>query len=222
MENYAFSELELHQLEQAGTVQSFAPDEPICFEGDIANDLYIIRRGRVRVMFHSPNGAEITLSILERGKIFGESSFLTHSAHPTSVVAVNPVELIHCSIDLLLDCLRENCMLTKKLLQLCSNTMNQLSYLVHDLCFLNRYGRVASFLLRETQTENPGKGIAKDFLPYTHEEIGWCIGLDRATVTRVLASFKRQQLLETAYRSIRILDRAALARAASSGVLEQR
>ncbi len=218
MEQIRFSDEELVILSQEGTLLSFLPNQPIHFEGDSANDLCIVLSGRVRVIFHAQNGEEIVLRVVEEGRIFGESAFLRHSAHPTSVFAINHVELISCSIDQLLHCLGKHPQLTKKLLQLCSVTMNHLSYLIHDIHFLNRFGRVAAFLLRETANPNPERGVTETHLPYTHEEIGWYIGMDRATVSRVLNSFRKKGLLKTAYRSIELLDREGLDRAAKEGL----
>lgn len=216
MESVRFSDEELAVLSREGVRLSFLPDQPICFEGDSANDLFIVLSGRVRVVFDSLSGEEIVLRVVEPGCIFGESAFLRHSAHPTSVFAMDPVELVSCSIDQLLHCLGGHPQLTKRLLQLCSVTMNNLSYLIHDIHFLNRFGRVAAFLLREAET-SPGPADGS-VLNLTHEEIGWRIGMDRATVSRVLRAFREQGVIETAYRTIRVLDHDRLVEAAEDGL----
>ena len=40
---------------------------------DSSNNLYLILKGRVRVYLISKDGQEITLDIIDKGRIFGES-----------------------------------------------------------------------------------------------------------------------------------------------------
>ncbi len=213
-----FTEAELQKLEQVGPLRVYEPGQTIYFAGEPADSLYIIREGRVRVLLDALAGDEMTLEIVEKGRIFGESSFQSCSTRPTTVIAINHVALIDCTIATLLPYLQQDAELLTKLLQFCSNTMNHLSYLLHDVCFLDRYGRVASLLLRETAQANPDKGITENCLPYTHEEIGWCLGLSRATVSRVLQQFRCRGWIRSTYRKIEILNRGALRNVISVGL----
>ena len=54
---------------------------------DSSNNLYLILKGRVRVYLISKDGQEITLDIIDKGRIFGESSFLLNT-FKTSFVLV--------------------------------------------------------------------------------------------------------------------------------------
>ncbi len=211
-----FSNEELERLSQAGYLRRFARNEMIYLEGDVANTLCIIRRGRVRIMLSTPEGEELTVEIVEKGRLFGESSFLSKSLRPTTVTAVTEVELICCTIPQLIPCLCQNQDILTKLLQHCSETMNHLSYSLHSFRFLNRYQRVASFLLTETGTDNPDKEITGQCLPYTHDEIAMCLGLARPTVSQVLKEFERKGCVRCAYGRVYVLDRKSLEQAVST------
>ncbi len=211
-----FSNEEMERLSQAGYLRCFARNEMINLEGDVANTLCIIRRGRVRIMLSTPEGEELTVEIVEKGRLFGESSFLSKSLRPTTVTAVTEVELICCTIPQLIPCLCQNPDILTKLLQHCSETMNHLSYSLHSFRFLNRYQRIASFLLTETGTDNPDKEITGQCLPYTHDEIAMCLGLARPTVSQVLKEFERKGCVRCAYGRVYVLDRAALEQAVST------
>ncbi len=211
-----FTNEELERLSQAGYLRRFARNEMIYLEGDVANTLCIIRSGRVRIMLSTPEGEELTVEIVEKGRLFGESSFLSKSLRPTTVTAVTEVELICCTIPQLIPCLCQNPDILTKLLQHCSETMNHLSYSLHSFRFLNRYQRVASFLLMETGTDNPDKEITGQCLPYTHDEIAMCLGLARPTVSQVLKEFERKGYVRCAYGRVYVLDRAALEQAVST------
>lgn len=211
-----FSNEEMERLSQVGYLRHFVRNELIYLEGDVANTLCIIRSGRVRIMLNTPEGEELTVEIVEKGRLFGESSFLSKSLRPTTVTAVTEVDLICCTIPQLIPCLCQNPDILTKLLQHCSETMNHLSYSLHSFRFLNRYQRVASFLLTETGTDNPDKEITGQCLPYTHDEIAMCLGLARPTVSQVLKDFERKGCVRCAYGRVYILDRTALEQAVST------
>ncbi len=206
-----FSNEEIEKFSQVGSLYHFGRNEIIYLEGETADMLCIIKNGRVRVMLSNLEGEELTLEIVEKGRLFGESSFLSQSLRPTTVTAVTDVDLICCSISQLIPCLCQNPDLLTKVLQHCSETINHLSYSLHSFRFMNRYQRVAYFLLMETKTANVDKEISEQCLPYTHEEIGMCIGLARPTVSRVLKQFEQNGWVKCAYRKTYILDRNALA-----------
>ncbi len=205
-----FSEPEMEILAAAGYTKTYHPGEFIYLEGETADMLYFIREGRVRVMLNTENGQEMTMEILEKGRLFGESSFLSQSVRPTTVTAVTEVVLISCSLQELIPCLCDHRELLIKLLQHCSETMNHLSYMLHSYRFMDRYQKVASFLLTETLQNNPEKGITPDCLPYSHEEIAWCIGLARPTVSHVLKEFENRGWVKCSYGAVQILDQEAL------------
>ncbi|MCC8128925.1 MAG: Crp/Fnr family transcriptional regulator [Clostridiales bacterium] len=206
-----FSGEEMDVLARWGYLRHFTRNEPIYLEGDVASTLCFIREGRVRIMLSTSEGEELTLEIVEKGRLFGESSFLSKSLRPTTVTAVTEVELICCTIGQLIPCLCQNPAILTKVLQHCSETMNHLSYSLHSFRFMDRHQRVASFLLTETGTDNPDKEITGQCLPYTHEEIAMCLGLARPTVSQVLKEFERNGWVKCAYGRVYVLDRTALA-----------
>ncbi|MCD7761711.1 MAG: Crp/Fnr family transcriptional regulator [Lachnospiraceae bacterium] len=211
METVKFSNEEMEVLSKVGYQRHYACDAVIYLEGDTANILCVIRSGRVRVLAAAPDGEELTIEIVEKGRLFGESSFLSKSVRPTTVRAVTEVDLICCTIEQLIPCLCRNPEILTKVLQHCSATMNHLSYALHSWRFLDRYQRVASFLLEETETDNPDKEITEQCLPYSHEEIAMCLGIARPTVSQVLKTFERNGWVRCAYRKVYVLDRGALA-----------
>ncbi len=216
-----FSNEEMELFMQAGYLRHFTPNEIIYLEGDIANTLCIIRKGRVRVMFGTSEGEELTIEIIEKGRLFGESSFLSKSLRPTTVTAVTDVELICCTIQQVIPCLCQNPDVLTKVLQHCSETMNHLSYSLYSFRFMDRYQRIASFLLAETGTDNPDKEITGQCLPYTHDEIAMCLGMARPTVSHVLKEFEQNGWVRCAYRKVYVLDRASLLGIISSDFRER-
>ena len=62
-------------------------------QGDPADEIFFVRRGKVRVSLHLGDGHERHLATFGRGDAFGEIAFLDRGARSAGAVAVTPVEL---------------------------------------------------------------------------------------------------------------------------------
>ena len=189
-----------HYFEEAGTKVNYHPQDIIYMQEDQTNSLYLILKGKVRVYHLTSSGEEITFDILEEGRIFGESSFFQNSSRPTTVIALNEVELISCQLNDLYPYLNQSPELTMSLLTLMSQTIDYLTMLVKRSYTYNRYEKIASFLLESTTNE----------ISQSHEEIATMVGLARVTVTKVLNDFESKKYIALGYRKITILNRKEL------------
>ena len=200
-------------FEAVGQLLHYRAGELIYMQQDSADILYLIRKGRVRVYLSTESGEEVTLEIVEKGRIFGESSFVQDACRPTTVSAVTDTELVACRLSELGPALCGSWELTSALLQMMSDTCDYLSRLVKRAYLYDRRERLAAFLLEQTAVDNPDKGIVDGALPYTHEDLALVVGLSRVTVTRLLGEFQRQGWVECGYRKIRVRDREGLRQA---------
>lgn len=192
----------------AGRVRRFAPKETVFKQGDLATKFYLVTSGRVRAYAISTDGQEITLEVLEAGRIFGDSSFLSGAYRTVSVQAVTDAEIVVCRTEKLLSLCRQSEELMILLFQHMAETCNYLTHQVARLVHYDSRQKVADFLLCESASRgqiHPGAA-----LPYSHEEIAHSVSLNRVTVSRILGEFKGKGMIDSQYRSIRILDRDAL------------
>lgn len=210
MEQIKVSEALYPYFEKTGQLEKYSPHETIYMQGEDAQRLYFIKKGRVRAFYITKNGKELTFEIVEKGKIIGESSFLSHSIYPVSVEAVNEVELLACDLSRLYEYMEESTELTWVIIQMLSRTCNHLTEQLRRVTLYDRYQKIASFLLHETTFPDSDRGVTGDSIPYTQEELGISLGLNRVTVTRVLNEWKSAGIIETAYGRIKILDRMYL------------
>lgn len=197
-------------FKEIGTKHTYTPNSIIYTQDEEATDLYLITKGRVRVYSVFKDGREMTIEIVEKGRIFGDSSFIQNATRPVSVSAVDEVELISCSLNDMLPYLAKSSELTILLFQLLSETCQHLSSLLNRCYFYDRYQKVASFLLEETQFTNKDKGVIENELSYSHEEIAECVGLNRVTVTKILNRFQENKWIDLAYKKIVIINREGL------------
>lgn len=205
-----FSERGIEIFEALGTPMEASPGEMIYFKGDPANRVLYIKKGRVRVFDMTPSGREVTLDVVEAGHIIGESAFVPDRTRPACIQAVNTVQLLSVRTQELFAKFADEPELAVCFLQQCSDTMDRLAQRLYQQCLLDRYGKVASFILDMTATDSPEKGTVGGNLPYAHAHIADSLGLNRSTVTGVLRVFENNGWIENGYRHLRVKDRAAL------------
>ncbi|HIZ66752.1 MAG TPA: cyclic nucleotide-binding domain-containing protein, partial [Candidatus Blautia pullicola] len=85
MESIKISENLYPYFEKTGKLLCYEPGETIYFQGDSAEHLFFVKSGRVRAFYLTRSGKELTFEIVEKGRIIGESSFLSQSVYPVSV-----------------------------------------------------------------------------------------------------------------------------------------
>ncbi len=210
MDGRVFTREEERVLRDMGIVFTVQPGHLVYMKGDPADRVYYILKGRVRIFENLYSGREMTLDVVESGRIFGESAFAPGNLRPACVQAVNKVTLVSFRMADVLPYFRSRAEFALHFLQLCSNTMDHLTARMEEQCLLDRYGKVASFILDVTEQDSVEKGTAGGVIPYTHEDLSVSLGLNRSTVTMVLKEFEKQGCLERGYGYVKVVDRRAL------------
>lgn len=200
----------IEYFERAGTKCRYPAGATLYMQGDSAPTIYFIRKGRVRMFYIGDSGKEITFQIIGEGQLIGESAFLSHASRETTVLAVNEVEVVSCKFANLIPYMQESKELNQLLLTLLTVNYGNLCNQLKRLTLYDSTQRVASYLLDQTSVSHEELGIVDDTLPYTHEELGVCLNLNRVTVTRILNRFAKEGWVKLSQKKIKILKRTAL------------
>jgi SulP family sulfate permease len=83
----------LSALRQCVEERSFTAGQVIFKKGDPADELYLIRRGLVRILLPLDVGAPYLLATFARGNFFGEVAFLDRGARSADAIAETPTDL---------------------------------------------------------------------------------------------------------------------------------
>ncbi|WP_315077498.1 Crp/Fnr family transcriptional regulator [uncultured Clostridium sp.] len=196
-------------FEEAGTLKKYRKDEIIYFQDDIAENFYLIKSGRVRVFLISPDGTELTIEILRKGNLFGESSYFAYGSRMTSGSAATDVELIAVSLSQLYPYLTKYPELMIQMFHLMSLSIQNLSIQINSMAFLEADKKTAQLLIRL------GSYFKKNndncyIIDYSHEEIAQLIGCCRVTVTKILNRFQKDGLVSLGYKEVKIIDEKRL------------
>ena len=196
-------------LAEGQSPRHYDPGQIIYLQGTEAVQFYYILSGTVKCFLSSAGGDERTLTLHHGGDLIGEAAFFDRQPRVSSAVAVTPCALVAVDRPRLEAVFVRHPDLAVSMLEYLAHTVRLLSAHV-DGTFLRANQRVARYLL----TLSPGPG---GVVRCTQEEIGSSIGASRVTVSRVLGELERRGVLETGYRTVRLLDRAALEALVAAG-----
>lgn len=75
------------------TEQSFGPEEPVFKHGDEGDEIFLIRRGAVRIMLPLERGKFHHLATIGRGDFFGELALLDRGSRSANAITKEPTDL---------------------------------------------------------------------------------------------------------------------------------
>jgi CRP/FNR family transcriptional regulator len=194
----------LNSLHRRGTI--------LFAEGEPARGVYILRTGRAIVSISSSEGRVVILRMAQPGDVLGLSSTLQGSSYDTTIRTLEPCRTEFIPRGQLLDLMDASDAAKNAVLNILSHDLTTLTNHTRSLLLLQTArARLARLLLEWTRdpdgNNSPAPGVDKLL---THEEIAQMICSSRETVTRLLATFSRRQIIRVTSDSILISDREAL------------
>ena len=185
-------------LETLAPTLVYQKGSAVYWQGDIADRLYYLKRGSVKIYMNSENGGEKTLRIQSEGGVFGEAAFFDRQPRVSSAWVLEKSEIVAVSREILTTHIQKHPEFAFALMQALSERVRLLTAQVDSMAFLQADKRIARFLVETVQDK-----AASIFC--TDEELGTRIGASRVTVNRILRKFARLGWIETHYREIRVL-----------------
>ena len=185
-------------------------------EGEPARGIYILLAGRATVSISSPGGKIVILRVAQSGDVLGLNSTLRNCAYDVTVQALESCHTDFVPRSELIALMERSQQCTQAVLLELSEELTELAERARSLLLSQTTSiRLAKLLLewgaRTTANGLPLVRIEKSF---TQEEIAQMIGSSRETVTRLLTTLTRRQIIEITTDSILIHDWRALESAA--------
>ncbi len=174
----------------------FSKDVLIVGRDDQGDALFIIERGRVKVVLLGDGGREVILTMFRPGDFFGEMSLLDGQPRSANVVAVEETRALVLARQDFVKHLETSPATALKILAEMSLRLRRADEVIGNLALLDVYGRVARVLITMARKdgESTDEGILIRERP-TQQELASMIGTSRETVSRVLSEFQRRGFL---------------------------
>lgn len=205
-------ETDIDRICVAAREKAYPKDTIIAFQADAEDALYIVLKGRVKIVLISEDGREVILSTRSDGDFFGEMSLLDDVTRTNHVIAMESSTLLVLKREDFQQCLEEMPGMAIGLFRALCQRLRDADERIGGLVLLDVPGRLAKLLLGLAE-EDDGSHVSKR---PTHAMMAQMVGSSRETVSRTMRTFEEQGVIEASRGKLVITNRAALEAAAGS------
>src|SRR5207248_4778153 len=179
--------------------RTFRAGEIIFHREDPGQVLYVIKEGKVKICLISPDGQEMTLTVLGKGEYFGEFALLDGLPRSTDVIASERVECYTLQRTDFHNAIMKNPKIAIQALEVLSKRLRNTNQMVEDLIFLDVYGRVAKKLveLADAHGVRAEDGGIRIEMRLTQQDLASMVGASRESVNKVMGYFTDKNFIST-------------------------
>jgi CRP/FNR family transcriptional regulator/CRP/FNR family cyclic AMP-dependent transcriptional regulator len=185
-------------------------------KGSLAQSLYVIESGEVRIFALSETGHEITLAVYGSGECFGETALLDGNQRTTGAMALEKTVTYTLDRDHFLRCLDQHPEVARRVMALLAHRLQHVTTYAEHLAFLDVAGRVAAVLLDLAARQGGTGGNIEINLHLTQADLASWVCASREMVNKVLHVYRDQGLITLEAHTIAVLDAEGLKRKISS------
>ncbi|MFQ5442338.1 MAG: Crp/Fnr family transcriptional regulator [Thermodesulfobacteriota bacterium] len=160
--------------------------------GDSADDLYILKEGRIKITRITEDGKELTFDILEPGDIFGELALAGEEERETSAEALEDSFICTINRKDFEGFVGKNPALSLRITKWIGSRLRKIENRVENLIFQDVRTRILALFidLGEKYGKDSPRGRKID-IKLSHQEIANLVGATRETVTLELNNLKK-------------------------------
>jgi CRP/FNR family transcriptional regulator, cyclic AMP receptor protein len=200
----SFDALSLVNLHPSGAV--------LFVEGQEPRGVYLLCSGRVKLTVTGGDGKTLITRVAEPGEVIGLSAVVSGGPHEATAEALEPCQTNFIRREEFLRFLREHGDACLRVAELLSRYYHIACEQIRSLGLSHSAAeKLARLLLEWCRREGVpcDQGLRLN-LTLTHEEVASMLGTSRETVTRLLADFRKKQIIHLKGATLVIKDRAAL------------
>lgn len=202
----SFSAQETAGLLERSVIYSYHKDETIIPADESIDQMYIILKGRVKVVDLSVSGEERVMAFRHRGDYFGDMGLLDGKTDFATVIAMEPCRVLLISRNAFDEfCLGNNKALLQVVAVLCRRLRE--SWLFHKIIGINdAESKIRATLAHYSSTlgTRDSNGIIINSI-FSQQSIADRVQITRETVTRVLGKMKDHHEIEMVGRHYKLL-----------------
>jgi CRP/FNR family transcriptional regulator len=206
-----FSPATLQSLSEVSH-KSILPAGAILFvEGQAPRGMFILCSGKVNLSTTSREGKILILKTAEAGEALGLSAAISGTGYESTAETDTPCQLDFVDRKHFLELMESHSEVGMHTAQCLSHDFQSAYRDIHDLVLTrSSAGKLARLLLSHSPTLGVEAAETRIHSAMTHEEMAQRIGASRETVTRLLGSLKKKQLIRLDGPTLVIRDRSAL------------
>lgn len=201
-----FQDVDPAELERISSVlveRQFSKDAHIVQQDQPGDALFIIARGRVKVVIYGDNNREVILNLLKETEFFGEMSLFDEQPRSAHVIASEDTTVLMMTREQFEAHIHNSPRSAINVIKEMSRRLRRADEIIGNLATLDVSQRVVHIMkdLAEKDGEEVPEGILIKERP-TQQDIASMIGTSRETVSRVLSELQRGGFVEMRGRQI--------------------
>lgn len=205
------AEPERARLAGLARIRLYKPREAIVEKGDPPRELFVLLRGRAKVLTRGAEGSDAALNVMGPGQVFGEVALLDGQPRSATVVALEECEAAVVDIQSFRDFLMGSPSVALELLGVLAGRVRDLTTRLEDRAFLDVPARLAKQLLWLAQNHGEQTAAGAQIeVRLSQQELGDLIGATRESVNKHLSEWTRSGVLKQGRDRIELLDLEAL------------
>ena len=180
-------------------------------EGQTARGALVLCSGKVKLTTTSKEGKVLIFKMVEAGEVIGLSAMISGDPYQMTAETVGPCLVNYVDREALLRLMERSGELGLRSALAVSRDFQAVCHDVHDLILARSSSeKLARLLLSWTSSDVAASHPVRLHAPATHEEMAQRIGASRETVTRLLSSLRKRDLIQLEGSTLIIKNRAAL------------
>jgi len=205
----ALKKEELKAISDSKVTRRLKKGEALFKEGEKLGGVYCVRNGASKLSKISDNGKDQIVKIAAKGEVMGQRSVISEEATNLSAVALNDMEVCFIPKNNITNRIQDNPAFTQAILKHMAQELKIADDFIVNMAQKTVNQRLAEVLLYLDTTFGTDKeGYL--VLILSRADIADVVGTATELCIRTLAKFKKQDLIETKGKRIKILDHSGL------------
>lgn len=194
---------ELREVSACKTSRFYKKGDIIFSENELLTGVYCVREGICKMTKLSSNGKDHTVKLMGKGDLIGQRSIISDERTHLSAIALNDVELCFVPKEQILSSIKSNREFSFKILQTLAQDLREAEDDLINMAQKTVRQRVAETLIYVSKTFGEDKDGYLN-VNLSREDYASIVGTATESAIRVLSQFKKEGLISTKGKIIKI------------------
>ncbi len=194
-------------LESVKSIVNLPKHAKLLEEGQVPEGIFVLLRGSVKLFVSLKGGKMLILRVVQSGEVLGLSATMSSKPAEYTAETLSPTQFLYVPRKDFLALLEEHPEICISVVEVLSHQLREAVNMIHYSSGSQPAVEKLADLLELWVAESgrmTERGVELK-LPLTQEEIGQMIGVSRETVSRLIAEFEEEGILESEGSRVRIL-----------------
>ena len=186
-----------------GTPFTVNKDVILYRESEHSNYVYLINKGAVKCFQVDHNGKELVTGLYKEDDLFGYTSFTSNMPHKETATAIKNTILSGIPTSQFNEILNHNPKVAIELIELLSNDLLEVKEQLLEMAYSSVNKKTADTILKFAEKMNR---TPSDPINISRSDLASVAGIATETLIRTLASFKKQGIIASDGRTIKVIN----------------